>query len=467
MPSATLDDFERFGFDDFMGCHQHLQQTHGDVVRLPADVNLGQEGVAVYHPDDIQKVFNSEGRNPEGLGATMTIFQKWAKETNTKDTNLFLASGKNWKRMRSVFQKHMTNPRDAHSYYSVIEDIVDQAIQYMPDNLHQMDQYLNYAATDIFNTLTLGVPLNLTSNSANPEDFQYVENITKKLFDIFQEIFTTEGEMERVMDENKTSKLWDEFVEVMDVVSKHSEKLLADAIERIENGDENTINSYVGRRLANMDEDGLDKATLVQNIAFFLLAAVDNTSNVMELVIYNLACNPDPQETLRNQIFENLGPNTHIGGKSLQKLPYWRSVLKETFRLTPNANFSMRTLPEDIELQGYNIPANTPITITSIPYLWSPLVHPDPMTFDPSRWDKSNRKKGSLINHPCMLMPFSKGKRMCVAARTAEVEISAVVCRLLQSYRVKLATDSPVLPQGRTESGRPPRPAAKFVFEKL
>jgi cytochrome P450 len=313
--------------------------------------------------------------------------------------------------------------------------------------------------------LALGQPLNLTSGKADAADAEWIHTVTRSLQDFLELIMGNEGEMDIVMnDGDGETPNWDKMKLSWTEAFTHGEVIFDKAMKRLEDGDEKTINSYIGHRVAAMSDDKISKSDIVNNLVFFLLAAVDTTSNVMQFVLYNLAANPEVQETLRNQIFEVMGDKP-LGQEHLKRMPYWHGVLKETYRLTPNANFTTRTLPQEIELGGYVFPPDTTFILTSTPYMWSSQVHTDPMKFDPTRWDRSKRDRNSLAHHPYMLMPASKGKRMCPAIRTAEVEVSAFVCRLLQSYRLKLAPDSPILPKSRSTDLQPPK--SQYIMELL
>ena len=65
------------------------------------------------------------------------------------------------------------------------------------------------------------------------------------------------------------------------------------------------------------------------------------------------------------------------------------------------------------------------------------------------------------------VIPFSVGKRMCLGARLAEVEVVAMFARFLQDYKIGFAPDSPepvpIFKMGMIE----PDPSPKYVFTPL
>lgn len=72
----------------------------------------------------------------------------------------------------------------------------------------------------------------------------------------------------------------------------------------------------------------------------------------------------------------------------------------------------------------------------------------DPEDFLPERWmsEEVASRKGTdkeLIDHQLLKNPFSFGPRMCLGSRLAEMEIKALVARIVQDHEFILAADSP------------------------
>lgn len=86
-------------------------------------------------------------------------------------------------------------------------------------------------------------------------------------------------------------------------------------------------------------------------------AGVDTTSAAVSFVLYNLAKNPDKQQTLREEILKILpSKESKLDTKSLDNVPYLRAVIKESLRMYPVTNGNLRALKQDIVLQGFQIP---------------------------------------------------------------------------------------------------------------
>jgi len=137
----------------------------------------------------------------------------------------------------------------------------------------------------------------------------------------------------------------------------------------------------------------------------------------------------------------------------------------------------VRLLDHDIELQGYNVPANTIIQMLPSPYLKNETIFDDPHSFKPERWLRSSgvpskgcpmaAARDKTMRDPYLLMHFGRGKRMCPGSRIAETEVSALFARLIQDWKVSLAPGS-ATPGRQSRSGiNHPWPNPTYTFEPI
>ena len=71
------------------------------------------------------------------------------------------------------------------------------------------------------------------------------------------------------------------------------------------------------------------------------------------------------------------------------------------------------------------------------------LAGPNPQSFDPDRFSPDNvavRKgtRAEFLDHPVACKPFGFGARMCVGSRIAKLEYTALICRLIQDYKITM-----------------------------
>ena len=91
--------------------------------------------------------------------------------------------------------------------------------------------------------------------------------------------------------------------------------------------------------------------TMVRD-SFF--AGVDSTSFNATLLLYHLACHPDKQERLYQEICQRVGADGRITAAHLDKMNYLKACLKESQRMVPSAIFRKRStqvgMLKDMEL---------------------------------------------------------------------------------------------------------------------
>lgn len=87
--------------------------------------------------------------------------------------------------------------------------------------------------------------------------------------------------------------------------------------------------------------------------------------------LYHLAKNPDKQEKLRKEL-NTILPNNNdkLNANSFLTVPYLRSCIKETNRLTPITAGNLRGAGKDLVIQGYQIPKGVSRNMLSFILRW-------------------------------------------------------------------------------------------------
>lgn len=146
-------------------------------------------------------------------------------------------------------------------------------------------------------------------------------------------------------------------------------------------------------------------------------AAFETTANALRLVLYFVYQDARILETLREEIAASLRSSRRtevvdMDISALEQLPYLTAVLREGLRLSPGIATRMARVAPDQTL-AYNqwqIPAGTPVGMTSLLLHMDKDLYPDPKRFEPERWlDVSFRRKANKT-----FSPFSKGTRICL-----------------------------------------------------
>jgi len=212
-------------------------------------------------------------------------------------------------------------------------------------------------------------------------------------------------------------------------------------------------------------ETSLSPLAVLGNVFIFMFAGHEASANTLHFVFLLLACNPNVQRSLQDDIERILGP------RSIGELSYDAdfdslmgshvgAVVNEALRLYPVLPFILkatREQPQSLLVNGKShiIPPDTFILLNTSaahrnPKYWSEphefLTGPRPNTlaaFNPSAWlgrDNSGTQSQRHFNFPKpgSFIPFSDGSRGCLGTRFAMVELCTVVARIFSELTVEL-----------------------------
>jgi cytochrome P450 family 6 len=75
-------------------------------------------------------------------------------------------------------------------------------------------------------------------------------------------------------------------------------------------------------------------------------------------------------------------------------------------------------------------------------YHVDPDIYPDPMKFDPTRFEPQEIAK----RHPCSFLPFGEGPKVCLGQKFSMIEMKLTLARLLTNYRFILDAEKTAVP---------------------
>lgn len=165
------------------------------------------------------------------------------------------------------------------------------------------------------------------------------------------------------------------------------------------------------------------------------------TGNALKTIVFHVLDNPHILQTLRKELDEALvdvDPTTFPDTTQLERLPYLTACIWEGLRLVYGVAHRLQLIAEEpLKCNGMEIPAGTPVGMTSIFMHDNPVIFPEPRTFRPERWlnlDAETRVR-ILGRH---FVPFSKGSRMCLGMNLAYAELYLVLATVFRRYEVRL-----------------------------
>lgn len=193
---------------------------------------------------------------------------------------------------------------------------------------------------------------------------------------------------------------------------------------------------------------GLDDNRIRDQLLTLFIAGHDTSTALLAWTLYHLGLFPDVQERVlaeRQAVLGSQPPDA----ENVEKLTFLGQVIDETLRLYPPIHVGNRLALEDLEFQGYRIPAGSRVMYSIYLTHRHPAYWPDPNRFDPDRFAPE-------IRHlPYTFVPFGGGPRNCIGAFFARVEARIVLAYLLGRFRFVLLEPRVHMHMGATLEPRP------------
>ncbi|KAK2609856.1 hypothetical protein N8I77_003333 [Diaporthe amygdali] len=171
----------------------------------------------------------------------------------------------------------------------------------------------------------------------------------------------------------------------------------------------------------------LNPESLAYDSAILNLAALDTTTQTLEMIVMAALANPEKIRIAQEELDRVVGRARLPSSEDEGDLPYVCAVIQEVMRWRPIiiAGVPHANLREDV-YEGYRIPKESII----IPCNWSihmdETVYKDPQIFRPERW----------LEDPSLPEPvgFGYGRRVCLGEQIARGALFCMVSRLLWAF---------------------------------
>ncbi|KAF7375551.1 Cytochrome P450 [Mycena sanguinolenta] len=148
--------------------------------------------------------------------------------------------------------------------------------------------------------------------------------------------------------------------------------------------------------------------------------------------------NPSVQRKAQEEIDWVIGPDRLPAIQDKAPLPYVRGLITEVFRWQPAAPLAMaHALSQDDVYDGMHLPKGSVV----IPNVWhmlhDPEVYPNPMEFDPERYQGFDSKMDKVTD-----ITFGFGRRACPGKYSGEGTFLAVVSNMLATCEISPIQDT-------------------------
>ncbi|MEV0239903.1 cytochrome P450 [Streptomyces sp. NPDC050674] len=168
------------------------------------------------------------------------------------------------------------------------------------------------------------------------------------------------------------------------------------------------------------------------------VAGTETTASVLSWTLYELARHPGIEARILAELDEVLGGRP-VTLDDVTELPYLNRVITETLRLHHPGWLVTRRTTEETRLGRWTLPAGTELAYCQHALHRDPERFPDPLTFDPDRWNDPAQELP-----PGAFLPFGDGKHRCMGERFARTEMVTALATMLRSVRLELAEGKPI-----------------------
>lgn len=172
---------------------------------------------------------------------------------------------------------------------------------------------------------------------------------------------------------------------------------------------------------------------ICSEILTLAVAGTETTASVLSWALYELARNPAVEARVLAELDDVLGERP-VALDDVARLPYLNRVITETLRLHHPGWLVTRRTTEETRLGQWTLPAGTELAYCQHALHRDPERFPDPLTFDPDRWNDAAQEPP-----PGAFLPFGDGKHKCMGDRFARTEMVTAIATMLRSVRLELA----------------------------
>lgn len=197
------------------------------------------------------------------------------------------------------------------------------------------------------------------------------------------------------------------------------------------------VDSLVNLTIPEDGGRGLTDGEIVSLCSEFMSAGTDTTATALQWILANLVKNPAMQDRLREEIAAAVAGDGEVREEDLQAMPYLKAVVLEGLRRHPPGHYVLPHAVEDeTTLDGYRVPANTPVNFAVGEIGLDSEVWASPEVFRPERFLPGGEGEDVDLTggKEIKMMPFGAGRRVCPGMALALLHLEYFVANLVREF---------------------------------
>ena len=239
---------------------------------------------------------------------------------------------------------------------------------------------------------------------------------------------------------------WAQFIKVR---ARADELIYAEINERREHPDAGG-SEIIASLVAARHEDGspMSDVEIHDELLTLLVAGHETTATELAWALERLTREPEVMRRLVREVDEDDGDN------------YLTATIREILRHRPVLlNAAPRTVKKPIEVGGIHYKPRVHLVASAWLVQHDPEIYPEPYAFRPERFLDSDPGTYTWI-------PFGGGRRRCIGASFAQMEMTVVLRELLRSTEVKAGAEGPEFMIRRAITVTPGRGAETVLADR-
>ncbi|KAL4563633.1 hypothetical protein LXL04_027678 [Taraxacum kok-saghyz] len=408
---------------------RNLSQKYGPIMHM----QLGQiSAIIVSSPRLAKEVFKTNdlalASRPYSLVADIVLY-------GSSDVALG-AYGDYWRQMKKMITVELLSAKKVRSFAGFREQETDQFVDYIRSSCGK-PVILRDKVTEMINNI---VCKSSFGGNCKQQDvlIEVVDELGKlvsgfyvaDLFPEFGFLSVISGMRSKLMKIHKSlDKIFEEIFEERKIRRQRNGESEDDLLDVLF-----TIKESGGLQFPITDDN--IKAVFVN----MFTGGTDTSAMTIEWAMTEMMRNPNVMEKAQKEVREAFKGKNKITESDLHDLVYLKYIIKETLRLHPPLPLLLpRECREDIQIDGYDIPAKTKVIVNAFACAVDPEYWDDAESFKPERFDKSSV---DFMGTNFEFVPFGSGRRMCPGINFGLISIESALAQMLFHFNWQLPSKS-------------------------
>lgn len=359
-----------------------------------------------------------------------------AKYMGIENNLSFAPYGPDWRQGRKLIHGTV-NQEAVKKYHSLQENVTARFLKDLVEYPSEVMKHLHIAAAHIIASITYGFSIDTPTN-VYLDDFVETERMVLKsvvpgayLVDMIPQLWYLPS--------------WVPFNSIRRTAERGRQRvsnMVHRPIEQVEQDMKHGASptSFVSDHLKEGRSDEVIRQQLPWVAWSIYEAGNDTTSGTMLVFVHAMACFPEVQTRMREEIHRVIGTDRLPSFVDRERLPYINAVIKEVYRWKPAAPLGLPRRSQDTDIyRGYYIPKGTIV----MPNVWLLSRDQDsgidPEAFAPERFLDTHVKKTAIDPYSYV---FGFGRRMCPGRFLADNSVFILVTSMVATVRISKPKDS-------------------------